>query len=143
MTEQMLYSNIKHATADFTDLLLADPFFGNDRESDCRAWYSELQKLGSGLIYTSELVEYGKRRIQVKTKLRRRHLVLFVALSFGFFLCGAGAVASYARFQKLWMPLLLLAAAYICCAESIRHINETEVDLHPDDPNPFRRWISN
>lgn len=143
MTEQMLYGNIQTATNHFTDFLLADPFYGNDREADCRTWYSELQKLGSDLIHTPAMMEYGKRRIQAKMKLRRRHLALFVALSFGFFLCGAGAVASYVRLKKLWMPFLFLAAAYICCAESIRHINETEIDLHPDDPNPFHRRISN
>lgn len=142
-TEQMLYSNIKHATADFTDLLLADPFFDIDREEDCRVWYSELQKLGSELIDSPELVAYGHRRIAMKTTLRRRHLAAFLALTLGFFLCGAGAVASYVRFRHIWLPCLCLAAAYLLCGEAIRHINEAAVDIHPEDRNPFRRWISN
>ena len=142
MNETMLYANIRWATKNFTDLLLADLYL-NGGEADCRVWYSELQKLGSDLIRTSELVEYGRKRIALKQKLRRLHITAFVVLSFGFLLAGAAAVAVYARWENPWLSALFLVVAYLCCTESIRHANEVEVDLHPEDPNPFRHWISN
>ena len=143
-TEHLLYNNIKVVTKNFSDLLLTDLFLnGREGEADCRAWYSELQKLGSELLYTHELVEYGHKRIELKKKLRRLHLTGFIALSAGFILFGAGAVAAYAWTRNAWVSALCLAAAYLCCIESMRHANETEVDIRPTDPNPFRHWVSN
>lgn len=142
--ERMLYDNIKFTTKNFSDLLLTDLFFnGREGEADCRAWYSELMKLDSELLYTHELVEYGQKRIALKQKLRRRHLIGFVGLSAGFLVFGAGAVAAYAWTQNAWVSALCLATTYFCCAESMRHANEVEVDIRPNDPNPFRKWVSN
>ena len=142
-TEHLLYNNIRVVTKNFSDLLLSDLFFnGREGEADCRAWYSELQKLDSDLVYTREMMEYRQKRIALKQKLRRRHLVSFIGLSAGFLVFGAGAVAAYAWNRNAWVSALCLAAAYLCCIESMRHANEVEADIHPNDPNPFRRWVS-
>lgn len=143
-TEHLLYNNIKVLTKNFSDYLLTDLFLnGREGEADCRAWYSELIKLDSELLYTHELVEYGQKRIALKQKLRRRHLISFIGLSAGFLLFGAGAVAAYAWTQNAWVSALCLAASYFCCAESMRHANEVQVDICPTDTNPFRHWVSN
>ena len=142
--EEILYNNIRIVTKDFSDLLLTDLFYnGREGEADCRAWYSELQKMDSNLLYTHELVEYSQKRIALKQKLRHRHLIAFVALSAGFLLFGAGAVVAYAWTQNAWLSAFCLAATYFCCAASMLHANEVEVDIRPHDPNPFRRWVSN